>query len=264
MYNKKAVGKNSHTVGNGEEKSDTAEAGISQGNSKTGGNENAGNSSPEDDFWSGTDSSDDSGDEENFDGTTAKNEQDVKSGNVYDNVVVAEEKDGNKTKSSSAAETKKENVQEKSVHISVSQQLKTETKPEIDLIKEFNDIFEEVKLGVSWKTEFSISKVGSVELEVDLFSKSFKHGEEYFTSGIKATVQGGADIAPMFQFGGEYSKEIQGMTPFDLQSYDYEFKPILDVNTTGNITLPIPFGSITINASEALDFVSKFGSKIWQ
>ncbi len=77
-------------------------------------------------------------------------------------------------------------------------------------------------------------------------------------SGAKFYVQGGADIAPMFQFGGEYSKEIIHATPFDLPSYDYEFKPIADVNTTGNLTFPLGgFGSITINTAETIDFFTK-------
>lgn len=67
--------------GNNAEKSDITDAGQNQESPKTEGNGNEENSSFNDDFWGNTDSSDDSGNEGNFGGITAKDEQDVKSGN---------------------------------------------------------------------------------------------------------------------------------------------------------------------------------------
>ena len=152
--------------------------------------------------------------------------------------------------------TKGENAAEERAYI--NSKLDTPKGNTVDLYKEFCEIVSELKIGLSASNSFSIKDIVYVGVELDLFSQSYRNGENYCTSGAKFYVQGGADIAPMFQFGGEYSKEIIHATPFDLPSYDYEFKPIADVNTTGNLTFPLGgFGSITINTAETIDFFTK-------
>lgn len=141
----------------------------------------------------------------------------------------------------------------------------SETRENINWVKEITDCIDEIKFGIEIKAAVKIPNVITIEGSLDLVSVDFinNKGDDSnsgYTSGIKASVSIGNEDAPVVQGSVEYSKKVplQG-TAMDLLQTDYELSTEFEINNDGKVSVPIPFTglSVTVNTSEILDLGQK-------
>lgn len=135
-------------------------------------------------------------------------------------------------------------------------QEKTETTEEkINWFKEIRDIFSEIKIGLSTAIGGTIPNFLKAEVEFDIFSQCSRKEQSPYTSGAKAYIQFGNEYCPFFELGFDYSKEVEGSAPFCLlDSGEYEFHNISEINSSASFTVPIGIGSVTLDTTELIDF----------